>query len=538
NYKISLLGVLMILSIMSCDQTDIETQKVFQSNLENSTSITLDNGNIIRFQRINDGEIDGTFMVEESDCESCSVLKNLYEVTSEDLTESEVFWALSSPGTPIPTFLQDDVSPSGRKSTLSKEQGWGTAESQPFISPIIIARPKIACHNESFTGSIAGGFLGEPDFVRLDKTPDTYGPFIEDCDNVSPLYCTKGERYRYTATYSGITKWRGKICSKAVQNASNDHYLDAQGTLCNRPPCDAYIGPELYFEYKSGGKWKSMKNPDGQTPEGFEVPANSTRVYTYSWNTRTKTSFRLRVKNAMGKDQFDFMMDKEPQNPGGGGNPGGGNINLEDLPQVPDYISLTGNNSYRMIVDFTQLTDGKPSIEIPRHLLPSLPEHEGTVIFPNNFCGFKIFQASRIIWLDNGGQVLNNDVFNYIPEDESINSLYGSNFYLGGIQFSGPIGTCDKPQTQWVFNQPFTKSGFQFANQPAKLVIELEQYSQVEFLNSAIDNLKPLDALKIFKDVDFDKIIKYWNQVFNPASFEAWVERVCEDDPSECPLND
>ena len=145
--------------------------------------------------------------------------------------------------------------------------------------------------------------------MRLDKKLESYAPFQEDCANVPQSYCQKGSRYRYLAQFSNIREWRGKICSKSVQTRNNDHNI-AVSDICAGGDCDPYVGPELYFEYLSRGVWKSMKNPSGQTPEGFEVPANSTKVYTYWWNSSGNTSFRLRVKNAMAKDEFDFMKDK------------------------------------------------------------------------------------------------------------------------------------------------------------------------------------------------------------------------------------
>ncbi|MEW7279426.1 hypothetical protein ABW636_12600 [Aquimarina sp. 2201CG1-2-11] len=542
NTKIKVLIFTMVSVLISCQKTDLDATEPLdtQEVSEDVAKITLDNGNSIYFQEINDEHLTGTFIMEESDCESCGTLNALTQEFGGDLSEREIFWALSEPGAAIPNFLDTPTKQKSTESRFSEPQGWARTTTQRTISPIFVAQPTVACNNNNFTSSIAGGFLGAPDFIRLDKTPGNYNAFKNDCSNVPASYCENGTRYRYIAQYSNIKKWRGKICSKAVQSRSNNHYLPIGG-FCANPPCDSYKGPELYFEYKSNGVWKSMKNNRSGILSGFEVPANKTKVYTYAWNTSQKTSFRLRVKNAMAKDQFDFMMDKAPQNGGGGNNDG--TIQLEDLPKVPSYINLqSGYGNHRMMVDFTNSIDGKPQITIPRLYLPVMPQVGETVIFPNNFCGFKIRKGSRFIWLDQQNNALGVDnldnVFNYVPEDESILSLFGNEAYLGGIQFTGPIGACDKPQVYWKFPFPFTKNGLQSIDSPVKLVIEFEQGSEVEFLNTALYDNSGLNAKEMFKDIDFNKIIAYYNKLFNPSGFEEWVNKVCEENPADCPLQD
>ncbi len=541
NTKISVLIFSVMLVLISCQKSDLNSLEPVDTKevSEDVAKVTLDNGNAIYFQEINDGEITGTFIMEESDCESCATLNTLKQEFGDDMSQKDIFWALSKPGTSLPAFLGKVAKDGSDKKAFVEPQGWAREMAQRSITPVFVSQPTVACNNNNFKGSIAGGFLGEPDFIRLDKTPGTYSAFKNDCNNVPSSYCTKGTRYRYIAQYNNIKQWRGKICSKAVQSRSNDHYLPIGG-FCAEPPCDSYKGPELYFEYKSNGVWRSMKNPRGRTNLGFEVPANSTKVYTYAWNTSQNTSFRLRVKNAMAKDQFDFMMDKAPQN-GGGDN--GGNIQLEDLPKVPSYIELqSGYGNNRMMVDFTNIIDGKPQITIPRAYLPVMPEVGETVIFPNNFCGFKIRKGSRFIWLDQQNNALGVDnldnIFNYVPEDESIVSLFGNESYLGGIQFTGPIGACDKPQVNWKFPFPFTKNGLQSINNPVKLVIEFEQGSEVQFLNTDLYDNSGLNSKQMFKDIDFNKIIAYYNKLFNPSGFEEWINKVCEENPADCPLQD
>ncbi len=538
----------LVILLISCEKTEIKeptTNSLEQLSEISDTEakIILDNGNIIRFHKIDDGELQGAFIMEESDCSECSVLNTISELTGKEFSEQEAFWALSQPGTRIPSFLK--MKNTSIHSKNIEEQGWARNAGMNF--PIEIATPPsrriVACKNSNFTSSIAGGFLGNPEFVELDKTPNNYQGFVNDCASLSPSACNKGPRYRLHAVMNNSKKWKGKICSKAVQNSSNDHYISnaPTGSICQSPPCSAYSGPEVYFEYYANRKWKSMKNPSGIIPEGFEIPANSTKVYTYSWKTNVKTSFRLRVKNAMGKDQFDFMMDKKDAVVDSGN--GGDTPDPKNFPELPPYIDLSygtlGSQNYRIVIDFTTIIDDKPKITIPVQFLPALPYYEDEVIFPNNFCGMRIRKADRFIWLDQGGQVVNTFPYNYVPEngpDDSILGLFGNEFYFGGIEFTGPIGSCDEANENWSFPYPFTQTN-PVMNAPLKLVIELLQDSEIEFLNYNIHPQEPLDADELFEDVDFNELIEFFNETFYDG-FEQWIDAVCEENPTDCPLQD
>ncbi|WP_299433394.1 hypothetical protein [uncultured Aquimarina sp.] len=552
KFKISIWMYSFAILLFACEKTDFDESKSnspeqLSKISDTEAKITLANGNIVRFHKIDDGELQGTFIMEESDCNECSILNNITEIAGRELSDQEAFWALSQPGTKVPSFLERKKEDISSKKNELQQQGWAREIASDFpITDEGIPTRVIACKNQDFTSSIAYGFLGTPEFIALDKTPDNYFGFVNDCASVPGSYCNKGPRYKLHAVMSGIKKWKGKICSKAVQNRNNDHIAsNTSGGFCQSPPCDAYKGPELYFEYYASGKWKSMKNPNGLYPEGFEVPANTTKVYTYSWNTKTNTSFRLRVKNAMGKDQFDFMMDREDVviddgNDGDGGGNGDETPNPDDFPQLPDYVDLSygtlGMQNYRIEVDFTNIIDNKPTIKLPVQFLPVLPEYDGEVIFPNNFCGIRVIKASRFIWLDNGGQVVDTHPYNYVPENTSIQALFGDTPYLGGIELTGAIGACSEANENWMFPFPLTQTET-VMNQPLKLVIELEQNSEIEFLNYNIKPQEPLDVDELFEEVDFNELIEFFNETFYEG-FENWIDAVCAENPGDCPLQD
>ncbi|WP_299258707.1 hypothetical protein [uncultured Aquimarina sp.] len=489
NLKYSIWLYSFILLLVSCEKTDINESKT--TNLEqlskisdSKARITLSNGNTVRFQKIDDGELKGTFILEESDCDECSVLENITKLTGKELSEEEAFWALSEPGTLIPSFLKIENREISAKNGELQQQGWARGVTADFPignegNPSRI----IACKNSNFTSSIAYGFLGIPEFIALDKTPNNYFGFINDCASIPASYCNKGPRYKLQAVMNGIKKWKGKICSKAVQNRDNDHITsNISGGFCESPPCDGYVGPELYFEYYSGGKWKSMKNPNGLYPEGFEVPANTTKVYTYSWKTTKNTSFRLRVKNAMGKDQFDFMMDKpDPviDPPGGGGN---GDGNGDDGSVIPDYIDLS-NDSY-MIIDFTSIADDQPNpqITIPTSALEEYFNNEGGIVIPDTFCGIKIVEADNFQWMNSNNEVVENAMFNQALDLYNFGD-YNEFYYLNGIQFTGPLDNCDDNLVNWDFQFPLTNNSPTIFTESLKLVIQLLDIdSEVIFL--------------------------------------------------------
>ncbi len=211
-----------------------------------------------------------------------------------------------------------------------------------------------------------------------------------------------------------------------------------------------------------------------------------------------------------------------------------------DFPKEPAYVNLLygtlGGDKYRVIVDFTNMVEGKPQITIPAQFLTELPWYEGKVVFPNNFCGLRIVKASRFVWLDSAGKEHNEFPYNNVPENSSVQELFGSTPYFNGMDFTGPIGKCENGTDNWVFPFPFTQTAPVVSN-PLKLVIELESDSAIEFLNFKINPGKPLDPDKLFKPVDFNKIIKYFNKTFYDG-FKQWVDVLCEKNPEECPLQE
>ncbi|WP_414624323.1 hypothetical protein [Calothrix sp. CCY 0018] len=222
----------------------------------------------------------------------------------------------------------------------------------------------------------------------------------------------------------------------------------------------------------------------------------------------------------------------------------GSSPSSESFPPTPNYIKLTsgnlGSQNYRIVVDFSRVIDGKPEITLPTRFLSILPTYDDKIIFPDNFCGLKIIKPSRFLWLDNANKVVEQHPYSYVPESSSVKKMYGDNYYLGGIDFTGPIGACSNASDNWQFPFPLTKEG-KNPSTNLKLVIELESDSEIKFLNYNISK-QPLKADKIFKEINFNKILKTIMAQFDESdskkrleNFDEFVEEVCESSPDKCP---
>ena len=127
NLKINLLVFAMTLFFISCEKEDVASaEPIISTEVENSSSdvekITFDNGTQISFYKIDDGNMKGVFLLEEADCGDCSEVSADSILAKKELTEQEIFWALSNPGTIVPEFLKEI---NNNKSAIIKPQGWG-----------------------------------------------------------------------------------------------------------------------------------------------------------------------------------------------------------------------------------------------------------------------------------------------------------------------------------------------------------------------------------------------------------------------------
>jgi len=196
---------------------------------------------------------------------------------------------------------------------------------------------------------------------------------------------------------------------------------------------------------------------------------------------------------------------------GGGANPS----EPPEMPQNPSYVRFSGNENLRLILDFTHTSDAPFTLQIPRNALPDwLPKTaEGEPILPDADCGLSIRRASSIFW-----QVLDNPEFSMPPFNAiPMVSDLGSEFFLGGVHFSGPILGCFNTQKAWVFPQPFTRQGPFMPLENLSLVVEFMQSSEIDFIKDTGPQPKPIDVDKLFKDDSLKKLkkqLKFWDSLF------------------------
>lgn len=206
---------------------------------------------------------------------------------------------------------------------------------------------------------------------------------------------------------------------------------------------------------------------------------------------------------------FEFVPVESPPGTGGGGgtvDPG----NPPPMPQNPSHVSFTDTLTLR--IQFTQIDDELFQIELPLSALPDwLPQTEdGTPVLPDDYCGLLLIEADSISWQVGGVSPFTNQVFNSVP---SVPAL-GSDLFLGGVQFSGPMGGCTGTQKKWSFPHPFTTDPVFTPLPNMSLVVELRQGSEIAFIKDTGPSPKKIDVDKLFKDDSQKKLkdqIKFWN---------------------------
>lgn len=230
-----------------------------------------------------------------------------------------------------------------------------------------------------------------------------------------------------------------------------------------------------------------------------------------------------------------------------GGNGSGGSGESEKLSGNPRWLRLSGNPF--LIIDFGLIIDGQPRVTLPVDYLPDyLPTQDGEIIVPDNFCGFNIREADAFFWQTQDNQVVTSFPYN---KAESVERL-GSNEFLGGIEFTGPIGKCAGKDDPWQFFQPLTQTGKDSPIPGLKLVIQLSQGSEIRFLNF---NIRPKDPSKknllkiedLFSDKEFNKMEKMLKAFLKSpkidksyCSIDKYLREICEADPQsrKCLVSD
>jgi hypothetical protein len=188
-------------------------------------------------------------------------------------------------------------------------------------------------------------------------------------------------------------------------------------------------------------------------------------------------------------------------------------VDLENPPAFPENAAhVTFSDGFILRLEFTQIDDQPFTLTLPHAALPDwLPrDAEGTPILPDAHCGLRIRRADSIFWQVPGDPAVTSGIFNAV---EDVSDL-GSELFLGGVHFAGPIGACTGTQKKWAFPSPFT-SQTPFEPLPnMSLVVQLDSSSEIDFIKDTGPSPKPIDVDKLFKD-DTKKMlkdhVKFWN---------------------------
>jgi hypothetical protein len=225
--------------------------------------------------------------------------------------------------------------------------------------------------------------------------------------------------------------------------------------------------------------------------------------------------------------------------------PPDGVASIGDLPDPPPWIELSRNP--HLIVDFARLVDGNPLVTLPTAFLPDfLPQKNGSPVIPDTFCGFNIRKADSFVWHTQHNQVINSFPYNEVPNVEAL----GSQPFLGGIHFVGPMGACLGSNMPWRFFQPLTQTGGDSPVAGLKLVISLSTGSEIEFINNLPPIPEPIEASKLFSDKVFKQLQEIaksfaFTKIDNGyCSIDNYVQKICENVKSgkapagSCPVGD
>jgi len=186
---------------------------------------------------------------------------------------------------------------------------------------------------------------------------------------------------------------------------------------------------------------------------------------------------------------------------------------LPPFPATPAHIEFT--DGFILRLEFTQIDDQLFTLTLPLDALPDwLPrDTEGTPLLPDTHCGLTIRKAQSLFWQVPGDPEVDSGIFNAVPDVSDL----GSEPFLGGVHFAGPIGGCAGTQKKWAFPSPFT-SDTPFEPLPnMSLVVQLDSFSEIDFIKDTGVEPKPIDVDKLFKD-DSKKVlkdhVKFWHAVF------------------------
>ncbi|WP_141137899.1 hypothetical protein [Actibacterium lipolyticum] len=211
-----------------------------------------------------------------------------------------------------------------------------------------------------------------------------------------------------------------------------------------------------------------------------------------------------------------------------------------ELPDNPPEISIVSGDV--LTVDFS-LVEGLAQLEFPAANLPEwLPRNDGEILLPDAFCGLNLRRADSIFWQVPGDDAV--DDFPFVSTEEV--AALGDDFFLGGVEFGGPIGACAGPFIPWQFPQPFLEDAPFFEPLPnMTLRIQLGGDGEVRFKENGTPNEEILSPRALYTDSTFAALLDIL-ETFDPTSpnpaycdgIDDYFVHLCQTTPGQCPVDD
>ncbi|MDI1436568.1 hypothetical protein [Polyangium sorediatum] len=286
------------------------------SSMEQLAVLEVASGHTLTFvSTFSEGDTErGSLVIESMETMRPSVFTHLGEKLGEDVKHGDLFYALSEPGTPVPEALRGSITAGAKE-----QQGWAKrALEESLKAPsggIQTLAADIACDNDALAAAAPSNYPTV--FERLDKTPATYASFeLASCYQPPTWWygiCfDAGERYNYSAYWTGLTQWTGKICGTAI----GDHTVTV---VSNGQIASQWAGPEFgIVKAKNssncpdpkyyGSDWDYLPLSGGYFYKYITTP--NVNYYHFAHYTGPTACLGLRVVGAKENDQFDFLMSK------------------------------------------------------------------------------------------------------------------------------------------------------------------------------------------------------------------------------------
>ncbi len=226
--------------------------------------------------------------------------------------------------------------------------------------------------------------------------------------------------------------------------------------------------------------------------------------------------------------------------------PTGNGPTTDDLPDLPDWLVLK-EGSGEVIVTFdpnTFLTDDGLLIEMDRSLLPMLPtKPNGEVVFPDNICGFRIFQPSSVKWTNIDGDDIEDG--QHLSHSSFPAGTPEATAAMSGLDFTGPFGACAGSTENWRFMHPLhvnSEGGPPFR----RIIFDLPE--GMAFLNHTISLENPFDGAGLKPEEYFKpeimELLKEITQGFLEEDEENgyckgvlhYMQEICGADAQNCPF--